>query len=263
MADDLDLDAPDYPPGAPCWLDLLATDVTWAREFYSAVLDWQWREGDESTGGYTLAMLGDHPVAGLSRRPADAPVPSQWTTYLAVRDLEASSRTVADAGGRVLGRPARLGPLATTAIVRDPGGAHVGLWQAGTLRGCGVLDEPGALAWNELLTREYEPVQAFAGAAFDHRFEEEGEPTGPRWAMARTSDGNPAYGLSEIGPQFPADIRAHWLVAFATTSVVPSVAAVLEHGGSLVQGPYDGPFGVAAVVRGPEGETFSLLVTDD
>jgi hypothetical protein len=40
------------------------------------------------------------------------------------------------------------------------------------------------------------------------------------------------------------------------------VARALDLGARLLQGPFDGPYGVGAVLSGPEGEVFSLLVPD-
>ena len=88
---DLNLTVPDYPYGAPCWVDLLVSDVDRAQSFYSDLFGWRWLAGDTATGGYTMALLDGHPVAGISRKPVGAPIASQWTTYL---------RVGADRGGR-------------------------------------------------------------------------------------------------------------------------------------------------------------------
>ena len=85
---DLNLTVPDYPYGSPCWVDLLVSDVRRAKSFYGELFGWQWLAGDPATGGYTMALLDGHPVAGISRKPDDAPVPSQWTTYLRVGDID-------------------------------------------------------------------------------------------------------------------------------------------------------------------------------
>lgn len=253
---------PDYPYGSPCWVDLLATDVARAKAFYGKLFGWQWLTGDPATGGYTMALLDGQPVAGLSRRPPSAPVPSQWTTYLRVGDIEVAARAVSGYGGRTLGRPVPIGALARTLIAVDPGGAYFGLWEPGDLLGSGVLDEAGSLTWNELLTRDFEAVQAFHLHVFGHTFTDETEPDGPRWATARTEDGNPAYGLAEIDDEWPREIPSHWVVSFATLDLVPDVARAVELGATVLQAPFDGPYGFGAVLAGPEGEVFSLLVPD-
>ncbi|MFC7597928.1 VOC family protein [Terrabacter sp. GCM10028922] len=259
---DLNLTVPDYPYGSPCWVDLLVSDVPRAKTFYTELFGWTWISGDPATGGYTMALLDGHPVAGISRKPDGAPIPSQWTTYLRVGDIDAAAEAITAHGGRVLGRPVSIGALSRTLIAVDPGGAYFGVWEPGDLPGSGVLDDAGSLTWNELLTRDYDLVQHFQLGVFGHEFTDETEPGGPRWATAHTGDRNPAYGLAEIDEQWPEDIPPHWVASFATHHVVPALARALEHGATLLQGPFDGPYGVGAVLSGPEGEVFSLLVPD-
>ncbi len=257
----LDLGCPDYPFGAPCWLDLLVADPGRSRRFYTGLFGWDWRS-DAATGGYPLALLDGHPVAGLSRRPAAAPVASQWTTYLRSGDLTFTAPAVERHGGRVLGPPTSLGVLARTLVVVDPGGAYVGLWEPAALAGSGLLDRPGSLTWSELLTRDVEACLPFYVNLLAHGFVEETEPDGPRWWTAHTADGNPAYGLAEIAPDWPATIPAHWLASFATDDVDATVTRAAGLGGSVLMAPYDGPYGYGAVLAGPEGEVFSVLVPD-
>ncbi|GAA5029574.1 VOC family protein [Terrabacter aeriphilus] len=259
---DLVLTVPDYPYGAPCWVDLLAHDHVRAKAFYGSLFDWRWVAGDPATGGYTMALLGGRPVAGLSHRPAAAAVRSQWTTYLRVGDIEIARSAIASHGGRPLGQPVRLGALATTSIAVDPGGAYFGVWEPGDLAGSGVLDAPGSLTWNELLTRDYAGVQSFAVGVFGHVFTDETEPDGPRWATAHTGDGNPAFGVAEIEDDWPRDIPAHWVASFATHDLEGTVARAVDLGAGVLQPPFDGPYGLGAVLSGPEGEVFSVLVPD-
>ena len=256
------LAVPYYPYGAPCWVDLLVSDVDRAQAFYSELFGWRWLSGDAASSGYTMALLGDQPVAGLSHRPPHARIPSQWTTYLRVGDIDVAARAIHAYGGRTLGRPVSIGALSRTLIAVDPGGSYFGVWEPGDLPGSGILDEPGSLTWNELLTRDYEMVQNFQFGVFGHEFTDETEAGGPRWATAHTGDGNPAYGLAEIDGEWPAEIPPHWVASFATRNVVPGLARALDLGATLLQGPFDGPYGMGAVLSGPEGEVFSLLVPD-
>ncbi len=262
MTGGLDLTSPDYPFGAPCWLDLLCTDTGRARRFYADLFGWTWQADDAATGGYTLGLVDGHPVAGLSRRPAAAPVPSQWTTYFRSGDLAVAAPAVQRNGGCTLGPPASLGGLARTLVAVDPGGAYFGLWEPADLPGSGLLDRPGTLTWSELLTRNAAGSLPFYANVLAHDFVEETEPDGPRWWTAHTADGNPAYGLAEIEPDWPATIPAHWLASFATADVDATVTRATGLGATVVMAPYDGPYGFGAVLAGPEGEVFSVLVPD-
>ena len=52
------------------------------------------------------------------------------------------------------------------AVFVDDTGAFFSVWQAGTHPGAGLVNEPGALAWNELDTRNADEAKAFYGAVF-------------------------------------------------------------------------------------------------
>jgi hypothetical protein len=62
----------------------------------------------------------------------------------------------AAAGGQVLMAPTTLGPSGRLAMVADPGGAAIGVWQADQDIGAGVVHEPGVMTWWEVNTRAFE-----------------------------------------------------------------------------------------------------------
>ena len=58
------------------------------------------------------------------------------------------------------------------AVFADPTGAVFGIWQPGTFLGAELVNEPGALAWNELNTRDLAGAKEFYGAVFGWAFED-------------------------------------------------------------------------------------------
>ena len=136
-----------WPNGVPCWADVSATDVRASGAFYTAVLGWTVPEPDEQWGGYVTAATGGRMVAGIGPLQGG---PAAWTLYLATDDVDG----VVAAGGRAR----RLGPraghgrrrLGRMAILADPSGAVFGLWQAGTMIGASLVNEPGGLVWEDL-----------------------------------------------------------------------------------------------------------------
>lgn len=90
--------------------------------FYASLLGWTHTEGP---GGPLLA--GDEgPFASVS----DAETAVGWIPYAQVDDVEAATRKALSLGA-VLLREKTRGPAGEFAIVRDPGGAVVALWQKG------------------------------------------------------------------------------------------------------------------------------------
>ena len=146
-----------YKPGTPCWIDLMASDQQAALDFYRDLFGWQGEIGPAEFGGYAVCTLGGRPVAGIMAQsgPEGQPLPPvAWTTYLASDDVDAARAAIAGAGGTVLYDPMDVGALGRMMVAADPTGAVFGVWQAMDFIGAGVVNEPGALVWNELNTAD-------------------------------------------------------------------------------------------------------------
>ncbi len=87
--------------------------------------------------------------------------PDVWSVYLATDDAEKTVDAATVNGGQVHVQPMVVGELGTMAVLGDPGGAGIGVWQPGLHKGFGVLGEAGAPSWFELHTRDYEGAVEF------------------------------------------------------------------------------------------------------
>lgn len=126
-----------YPPrpGAFCWLDLAARDAGRARSFYAQAFGWTFRDQSALGGHFTRAQLGGHDVASLyqlKQAQIEHGVPSHWTPYVGVAQVEAAVQRVGACGGRVIVAPFDVPGVARIALIEDAVGALVGLWQHGT-----------------------------------------------------------------------------------------------------------------------------------
>ena len=59
----------------------------------------------------------------------DQGVPSHWTPYIRVDDVDDVVRRAASMGGRVIVQPFVVSGIARIALILDSVGAHVGLWE--------------------------------------------------------------------------------------------------------------------------------------
>ena len=145
--------------GAPCWVDLGASDVQAAGAFYSALFGWDVEYGPAEMGHYSMATIGGRNVAAL----ADQQIPGLvvWTTYLAVDDIDATVAKARSAGATILMEPMDVMSFGRMAVLTDPGGAAISFWQAGDHKGAGLTGEPGSLCWHELTTRAVDESLAF------------------------------------------------------------------------------------------------------
>jgi predicted enzyme related to lactoylglutathione lyase len=234
-----------WPAGTPCWVDVAVSDVARAADFYAGLFGWRVTPDDS---GYAMCALDGHAVAGIgSGRRAT------WTTYLAADDVTATVAAAVAEGATVLAAPFDVRDAGRMAVLADPFGAVVGVWQAGTRVGAAVANEVGALVWNELRCADLPAAKAFYAAAFGHAHDD--LPAGAyvsEYAMV-TVDGTTVGGLCA------ADGPAHWMTYFEVVSTDASVRLVADLGGAVVSPPADTAYGRIAVVSDDQGAVFSLI----
>jgi predicted enzyme related to lactoylglutathione lyase len=248
-----------WPAGVPCWVDLSVPDVPAAQAFYGSVLGWSFDEDDaERYGGYTIALVGGNGAAGIGPQPQEGQ--ATWTLYFASDDADATAAAVEKQGGTVLYPPDSVGPLGRMFIGLDPTGAPFGVWQAGQYIGAGVVNEPGALVWEDLRSPDPDTARTFYTDVFGFRTERL-EMAGPDYTtFALPGEAAPLGGIG--GMMGADDAPAHWLVYFGVADTPAAVAAAEHGGGSVLIPVMDSPFGRLAVLTDPTGATFSVIETD-
>lgn len=114
------------------WVDLAARDADAAKSFYGILFGWRARDQSVNDGHFTRFVLGDEDVASLyqlNRHHLADGVPSHWTPYVAVNELEETALLAASLGATILVKPFDVGRIARVCLLQDPGGALFGLWQ--------------------------------------------------------------------------------------------------------------------------------------
>jgi uncharacterized protein len=260
-----------YAPGTPCWVDLSCVDIDASASFYEDLFGWDAAEMPNSAemGGYRRATFEGDDVAGLM--PAMQPgQPQMWSTYIAVEDAAATAAKVTAAGGSVLAEPMDVMDLGRMAIFADPGGAVFGVWQPGTFAGAERVNGAGALAWNELGTRDVEGAKAFYGAVFgweaaEHELQRADGGPGPAIYIEWMLGGKDVGGMMDISGMLPAEVPAHWLVYFGVEDTDAAVEKVKAAGGDVRFGPVDIPAGRFAVVTEPNADpgVFAVIKLPD
>jgi len=150
--------APDYPDGTPCWIELFTTDPDGAADFYRDLFGWDQVTTEEEFGGYRNFLLGDSMMAGCMKNTTPEAVPNVWVVYLASSDAAATVEAARALGMHVAVEEMPVGGLGTMAMVSDPGGAMVGIWQSADHLGMGAIGEPDTPGWFELHTKDYDAV---------------------------------------------------------------------------------------------------------
>jgi uncharacterized protein len=247
------------PAGAPCWADLSTSDVEGARRFYSELFGWEAQEPSPEFGGYFMFTRDGVPVAGGMGPMGDMPGRNLWQIYLATDDIESTLKTAAAEGAQIVSPAMAVADLGSQAIIDDPTGAHLGIWQPGQFPGFTVLSEPGTPSWFELHTRDHATAVAFYRTAFSWTTNVVGDDDSFRYTtMADPDGGGDLAGVMDAKGFLPEGVPSHWSVYWEVADVTASCAQVSALGGSITAGPDDTPYGVLATCLDPAGAQFKL-----
>jgi predicted enzyme related to lactoylglutathione lyase len=247
-------------PGTPCWTDLMATNLAATQAFYSRVLGWTYSETGPDFGGYCNALVSGQVVAGVSPATPDAgEAPCAWTVYLATDDLAATASKASAAGAQVIAPPMQVGDFGSMGLWVDPAGARFGAWQSGTHTGFSLVDEPGTVAWCDLMAHDGQAAKAFYADVFGLTYSASGMAGGDSYVMfSAPGDERPVGGIGDMGSSNPEWPTA-WGVCFQVTDADAIAAEIPGLGGSIVMEPYDFEWGRLVAATGPDGERFSLI----
>jgi len=205
-----------FPPGVPCWIDTQQPDRDAALRFYGAVFGWSFenhlQRGDRA---YDLATLDGRVVAAIGSGPSDTT--ATWTTYIGVDDVEAAVANVEAAGGTVVAPPLRAGSAGRLALVTDPTGANLALWEPGRRKGVERVNEPGSWNWSLLSTPDPAGAAAFYAEVFG--WETDLDAPGPKLVRL------PGY--ADFLEQFDPELRARHAAGGVPEGFSDAVAWIL------------------------------------
>jgi uncharacterized protein len=265
-----------YIPGVPCWIDTTQPDPAKAAEFYGGLFGWELEESmpEGAEGSYLMARIRGRDAAAISSPQGEGAQPATWNTYIQVDSADATAEQVKAAGGSVLAEPFDIFDAGRMAVFADPQGAVFSVWQPKDMKGTQVDNEHGAINFNDLRTNDIEGAKAFYGEVFG-------------WGTLDMGGGNATWTLKAYGDHLEAlnpgqrarmkemgapddfiDVVAslgaaeggappHWGVTFGVDSADDAAKKAEELGGTVVAGPFDAPWVRLAVIRDPQGATFT------
>ena len=289
-----------YIPGVPCWVDASEPDPEAAVDFYRGLFSWKFEEAMPagSEGTYLIARgeaasssifdisgeLRSGDVAAIRPILEGAPPAAMWNTYFWVDSADDAAAKVRDAGGAVVVEPFDFLDACRTAVFTDPEGAAFSVWEAKKHRGAELVNDPGAVVFNNLNTRDVEAARSFYGSLFG--WQTAGIGAGaegwtlpgygdwlerehhPRLRRQMAEAGAPEGFEDVVGSIIPipddqADTPAHWSVTFASADADATAAKATELGGKVIVAPFDAPWSTPTytirmtVIADPQGATFS------
>ena len=245
-----------YAQGEPSWVDLATSDVAAAKTFYSTVFGWQGEDVPmEDAGGYGMFTLNGKYVAGYAplQQP---PQPVAWSVYISVDDVDKTCEVVQSAGGTVAMPPMDVFTSGRMAVVQDPTGAFISLWQPIDMKGAMVQDEPNSLTWIELTTSDVETAKAFYADVFGWGAETSDSAEMP-YTEFKMGDRSVA-GMMAKPPGMPADVPSYWMPYFQPADIDATVRDAAALGANVMVPKTPIPNGEFAILTDPQGATFGL-----
>ncbi|MBK9120498.1 MAG: VOC family protein [Phycisphaerales bacterium] len=116
-----------------CWHELMTRDPATAQRFYCELLGWGTLEANMGGTTYTMFTAPTAPQGAAGMLAMTGPqfegVPANWLAYIAVEDLDATVARVTKLGGQVRVPITPIPNMGRFAVIADPTGAVVALYQ--------------------------------------------------------------------------------------------------------------------------------------
>jgi uncharacterized protein len=236
-----------YPPGTFSWAELATSDADGAKAFYSQIFGWEYDDNPIGDGQvYTMARRDGGQVAALY---STSEQPPHWNCYVTVASADDAAARAGEHGGTVVAEPFDVMDVGRMAVIADPAGATLSVWEPRRHVGAALVNAPGAMTWNDLVTPDPESAERFYGALFGWTFQEIPDAGGYR-VIKNGDRQNGGLMPSQGGPD-------SWVPYFGHEDVDSLTQQVPGLGGKVLNGPIRMFAGSIAVFSDPQGAVFS------
>jgi uncharacterized protein len=240
------------------WHDLMTSDVNAAKAFYAEVVGWTF---SAQMPDYLVTEAGGKGMGGIMATPPElAGMPSFWSGYIYVSDVDATCARIKSLGGKIHREAWDVPDVGRIAVVGDPTGANFNIMsplpqaEGSALPPSSAL---GAVGWNELHAGDLDAAWSFYSEMF-------GWSKGMVMPMGEMGDyvlfqidGKDVGGMMKKQEMPPMPM---WLYYFNVDGIDAAVARITKGGGKIAMGPHQVPGGQWIVMAlDPQGGSFQLL----
>jgi predicted enzyme related to lactoylglutathione lyase len=250
-----------YNHGQFSWIDLMTPDIRASRNFYSELFDWDTFDNPPTNQGavYVEFQFDGRPVAGMGEMAShlrNSGLPAVWSSYINVDDVDATADEAEFLGATLEMPPMQIMDAGRMAVVIDPVGARVSLWQPGQHQGAGIVNSPTSLCWNELVTPNPEDSIRFYGDLFDWEFRRTDEEESVYYEVLNQGRAN--GGVIEMTEEW-GSLPPHWMPYISVFDCDATLEKATKLGGSVDMDPVDIAPGRFSVVVDPQGAAITVM----
>jgi predicted enzyme related to lactoylglutathione lyase len=244
------------------WQELTTEDPATAVSFYSKVVGWH-AHPNAAHPSYTEFGIGSSHSAGMMPLSDDsraAGVRSHWLAYVGVSDVDASVASAQQLGAKVVHAAQDIEHVGRFATLTDPQGGTFAVFKPSGSGGGGAAASapipPGAFAWLELATSDYEAAFGFYSKLFGWQVIQRMD-MGPQGVyLIFGSDGVQRGGIYKMHQERSA--KPYWLPYAEVASADAAATAATAAGGRILVGPMDVPGGRMVQLIDPSGAMFAV-----
>ncbi|HEY6290553.1 MAG TPA: VOC family protein [Terriglobia bacterium] len=251
-----------HSPGSFCWIELHTTDQAAAKKFYGMLFGWQANDVPLGPGDfYTFFRLQDRDAAAAcTLRPEQRAqgVPPHWMLYVTVDSADQAAARAAQLGGEAVAPPFDVGDSGRMAILQDPSGAAIAVWEPKNNHGTGIGGVDGTLCWADLSTSDRDRAGAFYSELFGWKIGKEDED--PAHAYWHLMNGEEFIGGIPPATHRQPNVPSHWQVYFAVSDCDATAAQAKDLGAQFFVPPTTfEDVGRMAVLADPQGAVFAIF----
>jgi predicted enzyme related to lactoylglutathione lyase len=253
-----------FEEGLFCWADLATTDANLSKTFYAELFHWDVEEMPTPQGNYYLFKKGENAVCAMYELDADKKaqnIPAHWMSYISVDIVDVTVSGAKNLGATILVEPLDVMHVGRMAVIQDPEGAVVALWQSKE-DGPVAYKENKTIGWNELYVKDTNRAKEFYEDLLIW------EPS-----VGKTDDGmdytefhlgpEAVGGMLEIQEEW-GEIPPHWALYFQVANLQEKMKTVEDLGGSVVTEVMNAEnVGNFVVIQDPQGAHFLMIEMDD
>ncbi|MGE0549911.1 MAG: VOC family protein [Kofleriaceae bacterium] len=151
------------PTGRFVWFEYVSKDERKAQAFLGELFNWRTKPAQMAHGTYSMIEHAGDTIGGYMQPVPGGMLHPHWLPHLQVVNAKDTVTRVKAAGGKVVKEPFKVADMGMMAVVHDPFGAELALWQplkpedaGGDYKG---ID--GTWVWNELYAQDIDRTLGF------------------------------------------------------------------------------------------------------